>query len=150
MSIAICTELVLPLERGNPMSTFGPTDEHHMTEADLTVAKAMGNDLKAVAQMKYRHGKGGLAGVALFANAPGSEPFPAGPRAKSPYPNAPDWKPLKSGDETDELLRKKVVVAPENSDDEDLPGIGRPVRTIGVTFPSGETNVTLRAARKEK
>ena len=48
-----------------------------LNDADLRVAHAMGIDPKAVAFLKFRHGKGGLAGVALFkADGLPRSPFP--------------------------------------------------------------------------
>jgi hypothetical protein len=129
---------------------------HSLTDADISVAKVMGNDLKAGAQMKYRHGAGGLAGVALFANAPGSEPFP-GKRQSSPFPDSPGWKPLKGGEETDELLRKKIAVAPADSDDENPRTVlydpvddTYPDEGMSVRFPDGSTSISKRKKKEAK
>ena len=109
-----------------------------LNDADLKVARAMAIDPKSVAMLKYKHGKGGLAGVALFADDG---------RASSPFPPAGKFKPTNPGKITDDGgVPVRTVVEPEDSDSDDLPGIGRPVRTIGLTFPDGSTSASRRAA----
>ncbi len=102
--------------------------EISLNDADIKVAHAMGIDPKAVAMLKYKFGKGGLAsGVALLS----LDGFlDTGLGTGSIPPTNPGRITDKGG------VPVRTVVAPEDSDAEDLPGVGRPVRTIGVTFPS--------------
>jgi hypothetical protein len=127
-------------------------DRIFLNSAEHAVAARMGLKPTDVVALIGKHGRSGLAGVALFANAPGSEPFP-GKRQSSPFPPATDWKPSNPGTLGTEPVR--TVVEPEDSDGEDVKdpaGVsGPPRRTlynpgIGVTYPDGSTS----ASRKRK
>jgi hypothetical protein len=108
------------------MSTFG-RDEHSLNDADIRVARAMGNDLKAVANIKYKHGRRGLAGVALHADG-------------NPY-GAPAlrYKQTDPGRITDEGgVPVRTIVEPEDSDAEMVKDpAGLIVRPARVLFPNG-------------
>jgi hypothetical protein len=118
------------------------TDSLSLNDSDIRVAHAMGIDPKAVAMVKYKHGKRGLAGVSLH----GGSGLP-----RSPFPPAksiPGDTGINPGDMDDELV--KTVLEPENSDDEDVKDpagiVGPPMR---VLFPDGSSNESRRK-RKEK
>ncbi len=57
------------------MSILGSTDEHYLNDADIKVAHAMGIDPKAIAAVKYRHGRRGLSGIPLIALHGVKSPF---------------------------------------------------------------------------
>jgi len=115
-------------------------DAFSLTDADIKVAHALGIEPKAVAMLKYTHGRKGLAGVALFANAPGSEPYP-GKRATSPFPKATDWKPSNPG---------TLGTEPEADADDDEVDTDENLRTaIGIVFPDGSSNRTRRKKVKK-
>jgi hypothetical protein len=110
----------------NNMSTI-----HHLTEADIAVARALGVNLKDVSALKYAHGQGGLNGVALLADE----------RSKSPFGTLPPkYVPTNPGLLTDEGgVPVRTIIEPEDSDSE------HPSRTlldpragveVGISFPS--------------
>ena len=116
-------------------------NEISLNDADIRVARALGNDPKAVARLKYKYGKGGLAsGVALLSmdgfldTGLGTGPIPA---------TNPGKITAKGG------VGIRVVVEPENSDAEDVRrpdgSIGKPVQQlgIGIVYPNGDTNETM-------
>ncbi|MGA8643880.1 hypothetical protein [Candidatus Binatus sp.] len=112
-----------------------------LNDSDIKVARNMGIDPKAVARLKYKHGKGGLAGVALLGKGGylgtglGTGPIP---------PTDAGWLNDEPGVPIRDVREK------ENSDDEDVRrpdgSIGKPVQQlgIGIVYPNGDTNVTKR------
>jgi hypothetical protein len=125
-------------ERGNKMST--PATQS-LTPAQRCVNAALGIADTEVATMIKRHGKGGLAGVALFSE---EKTNPYGVKI-GPIP------PTNPGALTDTGgVPIRTVIEPEDSDSEEVKDpagvITRPSR---VLFPDGSTNITKRDARKE-
>ena len=121
-----CIGVLLELATGRVISRHAQKrgnmkDEFSLNVADVKVARSMGIELKAVAHLKYKTGKGGLANRALSA-ADTSSPYGTPP---------PTYKPTDPGLIDDE----------DDEDDEDEDN-----QTIGVVFPDKTTN---RSRRKE-
>jgi hypothetical protein len=108
--------------------------EISLNDADLRVARAMKIDAKSVARIKYKHGRGGLSGVALHAGGPLDgfgypSPFHPVKPAPSTDPGGLDSKPV------------PTVIEPENSDDEMVRDpAGLLVRPMRVIFPVNATD----------
>jgi hypothetical protein len=105
---------------GKDMSTFSQ-DEYSLDTATIRVARSMGVDLKAAANLKYKFGKGGLSGVALF-----SDERPTNPWGIKIRP-VPPTNPGRLSDDADE---------------DDDPGV------ISIRYPDGSTSVTKKRGKK--
>jgi hypothetical protein len=108
-------------KEGN-MSTECSLNDH-----DIRVAHAMGIDPKAVAMIKYKHGKGGLCGIALFSE---EKTNPYGAKI-SPIPPT---NPGRLNDKPGAPIR--TIIEPEDSDGELVRDpAGLLVKPMRVLFP---------------
>jgi hypothetical protein len=101
-----------------------------LNDADLKVAHANGIDPKAVARLKYKYGKGGLAGVGLLSMGKGGF-LDTGLGTGPIPPTNPGWLNDAPG------VPIRTIVEPEDSDDELVKDpAGLLVKPMRVLFPN--------------
>jgi hypothetical protein len=127
-------------ERGHRMSTLATQS---LTPAQRCVNAALGIADADVATMIKRHGKGGLAGVALLSEERSTNPYGV-KIARIPATN-PGW--------IDDATPGVPVIEIREPDDSDAELVRDPagllIKPSRVLFPDGSTNITKRDARKE-
>ncbi len=103
--------------------------EISLNDADLKIARTIGIDLKAVARLKYKYGRGGLSGVALLSMGKGG--FLDTGLGTGPIP------PTNPGRLTDKGgVPIRTIIEPEDSDDDEVRDpAGLLVRPMRVIFP---------------
>jgi hypothetical protein len=106
--------------------------EISLNDADIKFAHALGVDPKAVAMIKYKHGRGGLSGVTLHAGT-GLDGF-GYPSPFHPVKPAPATDPGKITEDGGVPVR--TIVEPEDSDGETVKDpAGLLTRPMRVIFP---------------